>query len=409
VIVVGGHHPTALPEAVMCEPAVDFVLRGEGEKSLPLLADALKKDKGHDHVPGIVFRKSDGSLQVSDPAVTSESDHFPMPDFTVVRRNYYQRFGKDSLSITAGRGCPLNCSYCATGRNSWMGYRRRSVSSVLDEIRTAAEGRRIGFIDFEDENLTMDREWFLELMAGIRLLFGDEKPELRAMNGLFPPTLSEKVVQAMKLCGFKALNLSLGSADKGQLKRFNRPDVRNAFDRALHHAKELNLSAVGYIIVGAPNQPPESSVEDLLYLARRRVLAGVSVFYPAPGSVDYKRCADLVLLPSSFAAMRATALPVDQRTTRTDSITLWRLGRVLNFMKAIVSNGNSLPLPESIGDQIDPDLTRFQKGYRLLAAFLMDGMLRGIEPDGTVYPHRISAHLSRFFLDGLRKSPIVGI
>ncbi|NQT69802.1 MAG: cobalamin B12-binding domain-containing protein, partial [Desulfobacteraceae bacterium] len=41
-IVVGGHHPTALPLSAMEHPAIDFVLLGEGEVSMPLLAKALK-------------------------------------------------------------------------------------------------------------------------------------------------------------------------------------------------------------------------------------------------------------------------------------------------------------------------------------------------------------------------------
>jgi len=41
---------------------------------------------------------------------------------------------------------------------------------------------------------------------------------------------------------------------------------------------------VGYIIVGAPGQNALDSVDDLLYLAERPVIAGVSVYYPAPGS-----------------------------------------------------------------------------------------------------------------------------
>lgn len=35
-IVVGGHHPTAMPGDLLRSGAVDFVLRGEGEVSLPL-------------------------------------------------------------------------------------------------------------------------------------------------------------------------------------------------------------------------------------------------------------------------------------------------------------------------------------------------------------------------------------
>lgn len=404
-VVLGGHHATALPAAVMAEPAVDLVLRGEGEVSLPALAVALKSGADLAGVPGIVLRNADGSLHIGSPAVCRDMNRLPIPAFELIRRKFYQRGGRDSIVVTAGRGCPLNCSYCATGAGSWMGFRQRSVAAVLQEIRAAAAGRRVGFIDFEDENLTMDRPWFLELMAGIRELFGEAAPELRAMNGLFPPTLDRAVVRAMKMSGFQTLNLSLGSANADQLKRFRRPDVRAAFDRALDCAGQEGLSAVAYIIVGAPDQDPATSVEDLLFLARRRVLAGVSVFYPAPGSADYVRCQELGLLPATFAGMRATALPIDQRTTRTDSVTLLRLGRLLNFIKHLRDTGVPIPRAAPVGDRMDPALDRQQVGLKLLAAFLRDGGIRGLEPDGTVFAHRVSAHLCQQLLAGMSLNP----
>jgi radical SAM superfamily enzyme YgiQ (UPF0313 family) len=408
-VVLGGHHPTALPAAAMADPAVDLVLRGEGEAALPALAAALKAGKRLAEVPGIVFRNPDGSLHVSRPALCRDPDRLPTPAYGLIRRKFYQRFGQDSIVTTAGRGCPLSCSYCATGRDSWMGFRKRSVSAVLREIRDVAEGRRVGFVDFEDENLTMDRQWFLELMKGLGSIFGDSRPELRAMNGLFPPSLTEAVVRAMRAAGFKTLNLSLGSADSRQLKRFQRPDVRDGFDRALDYARREELSAVGYIIVAAPDQDPLSSVDDLLFLARRRVLAGVSVFYPAPGSADYERCRDQGLLPTSFAGMRATALPIDHRTSRTDSVTLLRLGRILNFMKQLVSTGTALPHPATLPRRLDSALDRHTAGLKLLAAFLMDGGIRGIEADGTVYGHQVSSRLCRRFLAGVMREPIHGV
>jgi anaerobic magnesium-protoporphyrin IX monomethyl ester cyclase len=78
-IVVGGHHPTTLPLSAMEHPAIDFVLRGEGEVSLPLLAKALKAGTGVAAIPGIVFRKQDGSVQVGNPAWMENPDLLPLP------------------------------------------------------------------------------------------------------------------------------------------------------------------------------------------------------------------------------------------------------------------------------------------------------------------------------------------
>ncbi|WP_428617705.1 AMP-binding protein, partial [Shewanella sp.] len=81
-------------------------------------------------------------------------------------------------------------------------------------------------------------------------------------------------------------------------------------------AHELALKVVVYLIVGGPGQDPYESVADLVFLAARRVLAGVSVFYPAPGSSDYRWCQGHDLLPPAFGLMRATAIPLAHITER---------------------------------------------------------------------------------------------
>ncbi|MGD9192567.1 MAG: radical SAM protein, partial [Desulfobacterales bacterium] len=332
-VVIGGHHATVLPQSIMQSPEVDFVLRGEGEVGMPLLAAAVKSGLPPDEVPGIVNRKPDGSLNITLPAQLPATERYPIPALHLIKHKYYRRNQRGSTVIVASRGCPMRCSYCSVGESSHLAYRRRSVNSVMREIEAAVNRHAVGFIDFEDENLSLDREWFLKLLMEIKATFGANRLELRAMNGLFPPSLDEQIISAMQVAGFKTLNLALGTTDGEQLKRFQRPDVTKAFDRALHNVDKYDLTAVGYIIVGAPFQNPETSVADLLYLARRRVLVGVSVFYPSPGSNDYDICKKLGLLPLDFICMRSAALPLSHTTKRTEAITLLRLGRLLNFLK----------------------------------------------------------------------------
>jgi anaerobic magnesium-protoporphyrin IX monomethyl ester cyclase len=400
-IVMGGHHPTVMPESVLGSEAVDYVLRGEGEASMPLLAEALREGRPLGEVPGIGFRKADGSLHLKAPAVAASPDGFPMPAFELVNQRYYRRNGRGSAVIVASRGCPLKCSYCSIGGAAWLPYRLRPVAQVMAEIETAVVHHDTGFIDFEDENLSLDRSWILDLLQRIIHRFGKAAFELRAMNGLFPPTLDDEVVAAMAAAGFKTLNVSLGSTQPEQLQRFRRADVTAAFDRALALAERHNLGAVGYIVVGAPYEPAEASVDDLLFLAGRRVLAGVSVFYPAPGSPDFELCRRLDLLPADFSRMRSSALPIDHTTRRVDSVTLLRLGRVLNFMKRLLDRGLSIPEPsKAAAASLDPQ-DRIAAGRHLLSRFLADGCIRGLTSDGEVYEHSISQDLTQRFLRGL--------
>ena len=236
-IVMGGHHPTAMPESVMRSPAVDFILRGEGEVSMPLLAEALAAKQSVEGIPGIVYRRSDGSLSVTEPVSMKDPGRYPLPATNLINHRFYRKAGKGSTVVMTSRGCPMKCTYCCVGSSCHLTYRRRAVDSVLREIETAVQRHDVGFVDFEDENLSLDREWFVGLLNKIEERFGKDRIELRAMNGLYPPSLDGHVIAAMKSAGFKILNLSLGSTSEKQLKRFNRPDVGRDFDRAIRLPK----------------------------------------------------------------------------------------------------------------------------------------------------------------------------
>jgi len=396
-IVMGGHHPTVMPEKVMeCKP-VDFIIRGEGEVAMPLLAEQVAGRRSQieylTSIPGLVFRKEDGTLHINEPAAMDNPDDYPLPAIQLINHSFYQRKKRGSAVIVASRGCPMKCSYCCVG-SSGLKYRRRSVKSVMNEIERAVMQYDARFIDFEDENLSLNREWFLNLLHKIIELSeslppSDAEIELRAMNGLFPPSLDEEIISLMKVAGFKTLNLSVGSVSQEQLKRFNRPDIRISLEKAVMLAEKYELEAVCYIIIGAPFQNAEVSIDDLLYLFKKNLLAGVSVFYPAPGSPDYNLCEELGILPEKFSLMRSACIPISHTTTRIETVTLMRLGRIMNFMKSLAKEElHGLSSKESELQALHDD--RRAIGKKLLKLFLYDGKIRGITHEGEVYEHKVS-------------------
>ncbi len=401
-IVVGGHHPSAMPQSVMASAAVDFVIRGEGEVSLHLLAKAVLNRGEYDSIPGLVFRRKNGTIHINPPARMNHLDDYPLPAADLLNHRFYRRKKRAGMAIVAGRGCPMTCSYCSVGARSYLNYRKRSIDSVIGEIQRGVNQYDIGFIDFEDENLSLDRRWLLTLLSEIKRRFDKNGLELRAMNGLYPPSLDEEVIRAMQAAGFRTLNLSLGSSSKEQLKRFNRSDVRAAFDRALKLAEDYGLNAVGYVICAAPFQSAEDSISDLLYLAQRRVLAGVSIFYPAPGSKDFDLCKNIGILPNHFSCMRSSALPIAHTTGRKEAVTVLRLARILNFMKSLIDTGTCITVDATPAEiRINNPANRMETSRRLLSNFLHDGKIRGVTPEGQVFEHLISEKLTNTFLTGL--------
>lgn len=403
-IAIGGHHATALPETVMSCSAVDFVIRGEGEPALPRLAAVLKNNQSPDQellskIPGMVFRRPEGSLHVNKPAVMSQPDAFPLPAIHLLKNSFYQRKKRGSTMIMASRGCPLRCSYCAVSAENGLPYRKRAVASVLREIERAVSTHHVDFIDFEDENLTMNRGWFMELMQGISSMKHGRHLELRAMNGLYPPSLDETMVIAMRDAGFHTLNLAVGSFDRQQLALFKRPDVGPAHDRVLKLCEKHGLDAVSYIIAGAPGQKATTTLADIIRLSRKKTIIGLSVFYPAPGSLDYRRAAEFGILPAHLSLMRSSALPLDHTTNRDETATLLRLSRIINFIQSLKTAHLDLPAPKPFSPSgLSADDDRRTKGMELLSWFFADGIIRGITPEGEVYEHPTVRELTRTFL-----------
>jgi len=406
-LVMGGHHPTHLPEDVLKEQAVDFVIRGEGERAMADLALALKTGRAVDSIAGIAFKSSQGKIHTSQPTFIADPDDFPVPSMDLVDQVFYSRKNGGSAVVTASRGCPMTCSYCCVAAPSSC-YRRRSVADVYVEIHRAVFNHNARFIDFEDENLTLNKSWCMDLFSRISSELGHLDIELRAMNGLYSPSLDDELIQTMHKAGFKALNLSLCSLSKEQLKRFGRHDVRKAYEAALESLNKRDMDSVTYILVGAPGQSPMESLDDLVYLAGMDTLCGVSVYYPAPGSRDYDMLRQRSALPPSFSLMRSTAIPISDTTSRLQALTLLRLGRIVNFAKDLKKKGVPI-IPMNIEDHavLDP-LNRIETGLALIQGFFHDARIRGIDRDGHVYTHEVDETLCGRFIS-LTKSKLCHI
>ncbi len=410
-IVIGGHHPTQFPDQTLSHSAVDIVIRGEGEKIMAQVCRAIKENWCLDHIPGVIH-KQDEPIRISPPSWINNFKGLPLPAFELINDKFYQRKKRGSAIVVSSRGCPMQCSYCSvSASSSYADYRCRDVDDIIYEITAQLTQKDIGFIDFEDENLCLNKKWFLSLFSKLSPLIAGKDIELRAMNGLYPAALDEQVVSILKENGFKTLNLSLGTSSRQQLKRFKRPDIKDAYETALRLAQKYGLECVSYLIAGAPGQDAEQSIDDLIYLAQRQTLVGLSIFYPAPGSVDYDTCKTNNILPASFDLMRSSALPINDTTTRIQAATLLRLSRIINFLKYLKDRHIDVPLPEPVPDKavFNQSADRQIFSIQLLKWFLHDGRIRGITPTGDLFEHQTAPHLTRSFITKLSNIQVHGV
>jgi len=194
--------------------------------------------------------------------------------------------------------------------------------------------------DIEDDNFTYDQERAKRLMSLVVETFGEGGLELSAMNGVSFNSLDKELLTLMRKAGFETVNLSFVSADPSFKERMGRLGTTGHFDNILKDAEQAGLNVVAYAILGIPGQRIGEMVDSVIHLMGRRALIGPSVFYPTPGTSLFEQCKAKELLPSHPSQWRSSALPIETEDfNRLDIVTLFRLARVINFIKGKVDEG----------------------------------------------------------------------
>ncbi len=335
-VIMGGAHVNACPEQVLSNPNVDFVLLGEGERTLPQLISACAAGKSVDSICGVGY-KTKGKLHLPEHGdLIDDLESLPLPARELIDPARYTLGGKRLTMLVTSRGCPYHCTFCSIFLTAGREFRTRSIQSIIAEMKICREQFGTEIFDIEDDNFSFDQKRATNVLAAIREEFGEGQIELLAMNGISAANISEPLVDEMKRTGFRALNLALVTSDKQQQRATKRPGSTSHFDRVVNKAAAAGLEMVNYVILGLPDSTIEEMLDSIIHLMQRPVLIGPSVFYATPGTESYRQCLERGLLPSSeLALQRSTCFPVETKNfSRRDLVTLFQLTRLLNFIKS---------------------------------------------------------------------------
>lgn len=154
---VGGPEVTyCAREYLESHPAVDGVMRGEGEASFLELARLFQDDIDAERladIPGLTFR------QDGDICETANREPLSMDALPFVY-THLQDFTNRILYYESSRGCPFSCSYCLSSLDKKLRF--RSLSLVKKELQFFID-QKVPQVKFVDRTFNCDRARALEI------------------------------------------------------------------------------------------------------------------------------------------------------------------------------------------------------------------------------------------------------
>ena len=284
--VVGGYHPTSVPDLMLSHPQIDMVIRGEGEVTMKELIETGT----FENVPGISYKKNGTIIHNEERTQIENLDTLPFPA-RYLRQYPYKSQDRvtDCDVIIMSRGCNGLCSFCCEPGMSQGCLRSRSPENVIKEILEIAEyhKRKPVNVMFADPNF-MGNPKQVDRLCDL-LMEHDLNMEFCALVRADAMATRPQIVKKMCQVGIRRFEMGIESPNSKDLKSTKKGITSRVHGEAVRNIRENGGRAGGTFVIGLPDQT-EEEIKTFPTYAKEIGLTGAAfgIATPFPGTDFYK-------------------------------------------------------------------------------------------------------------------------
>ncbi|MBI4576139.1 MAG: B12-binding domain-containing radical SAM protein [Planctomycetes bacterium] len=259
-VVMGGYHPTLLPEEAARH--ADAIVVGDAEAVWPRVVEDARR----------------GRLQAVYQGGYPPLDG-PAPERSVFRG---KRYGPLSL-VQFGRGCRFACDFCSIHAFYGTHRRQRAVGEVVGEI-ASLDRRRVFFVD---DNLFTDRalaRTLFQALIPLRVRWSCQA----SLDLVGDPGLLDLMARS----GCASVTVGLESLDAANLRQMGKAwnRSRGSYEEVVAAFRDHGIMVYGTFVFGYDRDTPEAFEATLDFALRSRLfLANFNPLTPTPGTRLYER------------------------------------------------------------------------------------------------------------------------
>lgn len=269
-ITAGGHFPTfAYREVLEAFPAIDSIVRHEGELTLPELCEAVASRRALADIRGLAFRGDDGVVVNDARPLIEDLDALP---FAVRAGAPQLHLGVPAAFLVGTRGCYGHCTFCCIHAylKSAGGpmYRARSAENVCDEIAELRATRGARMLVFHDDDFfTRDRVHDLARMNALRAgLARRDVTDVALVVKARPDDVDPEVFATLKDIGLLRVYLGIEAGSTQGLRVLGRGVDIAANRRALAYLRQEDIYTCFNMLVFDPESTLRSLRESFRFL-----------------------------------------------------------------------------------------------------------------------------------------------
>lgn len=291
-IVWGGYFPSMHPEVALHSGYVDYVVQGQGERTLLELLDVLEHGGSLRAVDGLCYLEQ-GTLRRNRPRTLADPNDLPMFPYHRLPMQLYLGhtfMGRKTVCHHSSVSCPFPCSFCAVikvyGR-AWLAETPERMHGILQHLQQVYG---VDAVEFYDNNFFTQEARTVEFAERIRDMGIAWWGEGRVDTLL---KYSETTWSLMRAAGLKSVFMGAESGSAAALAEMKKNPLKT------HDTLEIARRCEAYgvvpefsFVLGNPKDPRRDIDESIAFIYEVKKISPKSeislyLYTPMPGGEMY--------------------------------------------------------------------------------------------------------------------------
>ena len=287
-VVMGGPHPSVLPEETIADENVDIVVRGEGEVTLFEVVEAIGSGSGLDSVLGITYRDNGHIVSTQNRPLEHDLDSLPLPSRHLIpigkyrpQMDIYYRF--PWTNMLTSRGCPYRCIFCASRKISGHRYRVRSPENIVEEIALLVDKYGIRNIGMADDNFIVDRKR-TERICDILIKEGYSR-KVDWVCAVRADGVDESLLKKMRAAGCRCFCVGIETGSQRLMNVLRKHLKLEKVVEGVRMMRRAGIKVRGTFLLGIPTETEEETLQTIRFAKKLQLdFAKFNLITPYPGT-----------------------------------------------------------------------------------------------------------------------------
>ena len=296
-IVLGGEHPTGMPELSFKQSPVDILVLGEGEETIVDLINYFSNNSiDLANIPGIGYRKNGKFIINNRRNRISDIDdislpawhHFNIEGYIDLKQTHGAALGR-YMPMLGTRGCPYKCTFCTSPQMWTQKWIMRNYKKIVDEMEIYISDYGATDFHFEDLTAIVRKDKIIELAFEIMDRGLDITYQLP--SGTRSEAIDLETASIIKESGCSEFAFAPESADARVRKAIEKKIDLDKMFQSAKYSINSGISVSCNFIFGFPEDNWESIVNNYkaIFKCARMGFTGVNInaYSPQPNTASF--------------------------------------------------------------------------------------------------------------------------